>query len=130
MLSIYRLGSNPKQNNAWVRVARARSQCAALVGRSADPQDAADPTAQFFEKDRDVSARIGMRPAVPQPSIAAFFAELRMPGTGTARTMGALEWALLLAISVLWGGTFFFAEVALQEMRPWCSRIFSPATSG
>jgi drug/metabolite transporter (DMT)-like permease len=32
--------------------------------------------------------------------------------------MGPLEWALLIALSVLWGGTFFFAEVALDEIRP------------
>ena len=41
-----------------------------------------------------------------------------MPGSRIARTMGPLEWALLIALSVLWGGTFFFAEVALAEVRP------------
>jgi drug/metabolite transporter (DMT)-like permease len=41
-----------------------------------------------------------------------------MPGTPIARTMGPLEWALLITLSVLWGGTFFFAEVALDEIRP------------
>ena len=35
-----------------------------------------------------------------------------------ARTMDASDWALLIALSVLWGGTFFFAEVALAEVRP------------
>ena len=35
-----------------------------------------------------------------------------------ARMMGASDWALLIALSVLWGGTFFFAEVALAEVRP------------
>jgi drug/metabolite transporter (DMT)-like permease len=34
------------------------------------------------------------------------------------RTMGPLEWGLLIALSVLWGGSFFFAEVALAELRP------------
>ncbi len=34
------------------------------------------------------------------------------------RTMGPLEWALLVLLSVLWGGSFFFAEVALVELRP------------
>ncbi len=34
------------------------------------------------------------------------------------RTMGAMEWALLIVLSVLWGGSFFFAEVALVELRP------------
>ncbi len=41
-----------------------------------------------------------------------------MPGRRIARTMGASEWALLITLSVLWGGTFFFAEVALDEVAP------------
>jgi drug/metabolite transporter (DMT)-like permease len=41
-----------------------------------------------------------------------------MPASRIAGTMGALEWALLITLSVLWGGTFFFAEVALEEVRP------------
>lgn len=41
-----------------------------------------------------------------------------MPGTKIANTMGPTEWALLITLSILWGGTFFFAEVALQEVRP------------
>lgn len=32
--------------------------------------------------------------------------------------MDALAWTLLLALSVLWGGSFFFAKVALAEMPP------------
>jgi drug/metabolite transporter (DMT)-like permease len=40
-----------------------------------------------------------------------------MPGR-IAPNMGLLEWALLIALSVLWGGTFFFAEVALREVGP------------
>ena len=40
-----------------------------------------------------------------------------MPGR-IAKTMGPLEWAFLITLSVLWGGTFFFAEVALREIRP------------
>jgi drug/metabolite transporter (DMT)-like permease len=34
------------------------------------------------------------------------------------RTMGPLEWGLLLALSILWGGSFFFGQVALAELRP------------
>ncbi len=34
------------------------------------------------------------------------------------RTMGAREWAMLLTLSVLWGGSFFFASVALEELPP------------
>jgi drug/metabolite transporter (DMT)-like permease len=41
-----------------------------------------------------------------------------MPGSRIARTMGPREWALLITLSVLWGGTFFFAEMALAEVRP------------
>ena len=32
--------------------------------------------------------------------------------------MGRLEWALLFGLAILWGGSFFFAEVALAELRP------------
>jgi drug/metabolite transporter (DMT)-like permease len=32
--------------------------------------------------------------------------------------MGLTEWALLITLSVLWGGSFFFAEVALRELPP------------
>jgi drug/metabolite transporter (DMT)-like permease len=32
--------------------------------------------------------------------------------------MGPLEWLLLVALSVLWGGSFFFVEVALIELPP------------
>lgn len=32
--------------------------------------------------------------------------------------MGLLEWGLLLLLSVLWGGSFFFSKVALHELPP------------
>jgi drug/metabolite transporter (DMT)-like permease len=32
--------------------------------------------------------------------------------------MGALEWALLIALSVLWGGSFFFVGIAVAELPP------------
>ncbi|MDQ4060429.1 MAG: DMT family transporter [Pseudomonadota bacterium] len=39
--------------------------------------------------------------------------------TATAvRPMGPAEWFLLVTLSVLWGGTFFFAKVALAEVPP------------
>jgi drug/metabolite transporter (DMT)-like permease len=41
-----------------------------------------------------------------------------MSGARIAGTMSALEWTLLITLSVLWGGTYFFAEVALEEVRP------------
>ncbi|MGB3140861.1 MAG: DMT family transporter, partial [Aestuariivirga sp.] len=34
------------------------------------------------------------------------------------KTMGAREWALLLILSVLWGGSFFFIGVAVKELPP------------
>lgn len=34
------------------------------------------------------------------------------------RTMGPLEWVLLVALSVLWGGSFFFVGVAVEELGP------------
>ena len=34
------------------------------------------------------------------------------------RAMGATEWALLAALSVLWGGSFFFVEVLLDAADP------------
>ena len=35
-----------------------------------------------------------------------------------APRMGAIEWVLLLALSILWGGSYFFAKVALAEIGP------------
>lgn len=32
--------------------------------------------------------------------------------------MGATEWFLLIALAILWGGSFFLAAVALVELRP------------
>lgn len=32
--------------------------------------------------------------------------------------MGGREWALLVALSILWGGSFFFFEVALRDFGP------------
>lgn len=37
---------------------------------------------------------------------------------GINPTMGPLEWALLLTLSVLWGGSFFFVEVAVTALPP------------
>lgn len=34
------------------------------------------------------------------------------------RSMGPLEWGMLLALSVLWGGSFFFVEVAVATLPP------------
>ena len=37
---------------------------------------------------------------------------------GQARPMSLVEWSFLLCLSVLWGATFFFAEVALRQLSP------------
>lgn len=34
------------------------------------------------------------------------------------RTMGVTEWTLLIILSIVWGGSFFFAEVALRDLQP------------
>jgi len=40
------------------------------------------------------------------------------------RVMGFQEWALIVILSILWGGSFFFVGVAVKEMPPlsivWC----------
>jgi drug/metabolite transporter (DMT)-like permease len=34
------------------------------------------------------------------------------------KVMGPLEWCLLIGLSILWGGSFFFSKVALAELPP------------
>lgn len=34
------------------------------------------------------------------------------------RPMNGFEWSLLLALSVLWGGSFFFVGIAVKELPP------------
>ena len=34
------------------------------------------------------------------------------------KIMGPIEWGLLLLLSVLWGGSFFFGKIALAELPP------------
>ena len=41
-----------------------------------------------------------------------------MPPHGTAPRMGAPEWIALLALSTLWGGSFFFYKVLVAELPP------------
>ena len=40
-----------------------------------------------------------------------------MPGT-IKQSMGPREWCLLICLSLLWGGSFFFAKVAVAEIQP------------
>ena len=39
-------------------------------------------------------------------------------GGGVSATMNRRDWAILLILSVLWGGSFFFIEIALETVRP------------
>ena len=38
--------------------------------------------------------------------------------TAVRRQMGATEWTLLVVLSLLWGGSFFFGKVAVAEVGP------------
>jgi drug/metabolite transporter (DMT)-like permease len=58
-----------------------------------------------------------MQPAICAFSIPEIRVEKLMPAR-IATTMAPIEWALLGTLSVLWGGTYLFAEVALQEIGP------------
>lgn len=37
-------------------------------------------------------------------------------GTAINHSMGALEWGMVILLSVLWGGSFFFNEIAVREL--------------
>src|ERR1700744_1032761 len=41
-----------------------------------------------------------------------------MPSNATTPRMGAPEWIALLALSSLWGGSFFFFKVLVAELPP------------
>ncbi|HYI47368.1 MAG TPA: EamA family transporter [Allosphingosinicella sp.] len=36
----------------------------------------------------------------------------------SGRAMNGADWAILLILSVLWGGSFYFIEVALETVAP------------
>ena len=38
--------------------------------------------------------------------------------SGTTPSMGGVEWAMLLALSILWGGSVFFNGVIVQALPP------------
>ena len=37
---------------------------------------------------------------------------------GANKTMTPAEWAMLLTLSLFWGGSFFFVGVAVKELPP------------
>ncbi|MDF3018549.1 MAG: transporter rane spanning protein, partial [Thermomicrobiales bacterium] len=38
--------------------------------------------------------------------------------TAVKQVMGPVEWTLLLALALLWGGSFFFSKIAVSELPP------------
>lgn len=38
--------------------------------------------------------------------------------SATSAVMGTKEWLLLIALSIVWGGSFFFVEIALEDLPP------------
>ena len=40
------------------------------------------------------------------------------PSPASPPTIAAADWALLLVLSLLWGGSFYFAKIAVREMSP------------
>ncbi len=45
----------------------------------------------------------------------------------TSRPMNGAEWAMLLTLGLVWGGSFFFARVAVAEMHPLTLVLFRVA---
>jgi len=45
-------------------------------------------------------------------------ASLAAPPAAPARAMSAYEWALLLTLSLIWGGSFFFNKILLSAFEP------------
>jgi drug/metabolite transporter (DMT)-like permease len=41
-----------------------------------------------------------------------------MNSTAISSRMGLVQWSMLLALSILWGGSYFFVEIALLEWSP------------
>ncbi|TQV77810.1 DMT family transporter [Denitrobaculum tricleocarpae] len=39
-------------------------------------------------------------------------------GAAINRSMGALEWGMVILLSLVWGGSFFFNEIAVRELPP------------
>lgn len=58
-----------------------------------------------------------------RPSFERMFRDAGEPGGGygapmISRTMGPSEWASLLLLGLIWGGAFFFIDVAVAEVAP------------
>lgn len=44
--------------------------------------------------------------------------DLKAGSSPGSKAMGAAEWFMLVALSILWGGSFFFGKVAVEELPP------------
>jgi len=72
-----------------------------------------EPLIEFRSKKRLVARYAsGTGLADPPPEFAMATAST------VNRSMTLLEWGLLLTLSVLWGGSFFFVGVAVKELPP------------
>jgi drug/metabolite transporter (DMT)-like permease len=78
------------------------------IGSGESMRQAANPISRGLET-------VGRAPGAVEASS-------RLPMTGEHslinRPMGPREWAMLIALSVLWGGSFFFNAVAVKELPP------------
>ena len=41
-----------------------------------------------------------------------------IPAPPARLTLSATDWLLLVTLSILWGGSFFFAKIAVTELPP------------
>lgn len=51
-------------------------------------------------------------------SVRRLLPEIPIMKTSIQQTMGMKEWLMLICLSVLWGGSFFFVGVAVSELAP------------
>jgi drug/metabolite transporter (DMT)-like permease len=66
------------------------------------------------------SASYGLETARPAPGAGEALSSLPMASEPSVinRVMGPREWAMLVTLSALWGGSFFFNAVAVKELPP------------
>ena len=54
----------------------------------------------------------------------------RTAPTAIRQTMGPAEWAMLLLLGAIWGGSFFFARIAVAEIPPLTLVLLRVAIAG
>lgn len=68
------------------------------------------------------AAGMKQRPSGPSPTSQGAMNDSENTGTGKASNgnfhMGAIEWAMLVGLAVVWGSSFFFSKVALRDLPP------------